>query len=51
MTGSIVRLKITLDDVKPQIMRRFVVPFNVKLSGLHEVLQAAMGRWCICGRP
>ena len=43
MTGSIVRLKITLDDVKPQIMRRFVVPFNIKLSRLHEVLQAAMG--------
>jgi hypothetical protein len=43
MTASVVRLKITLDDVKPQVMQRVAVPFNIKLNRLHEVLQAAMG--------
>lgn len=40
---AIVRLKITLDDVKPQVMRRVDVPLTIKLDRLHLVLQAAMG--------
>lgn len=43
MTASVVRLKITLDHVQPAVMRRVVVPFTIRLSRLHEVLQAAMG--------
>ena len=40
---TIARLKITLDDVKPQILRRVDVPLTIKLDRLHLVLQAAMG--------
>jgi hypothetical protein len=40
---AIARLKITLDDVKPQVMRRVDVPLTIKLDRLHLVLQAAMG--------
>ena len=38
-----VRLKITLDDVKPAIMRRVVVPVGIRLDRLHAVMQATMG--------
>jgi hypothetical protein len=40
---SIARLKITLDDVEPQVLRRIEVPLNIRLDRLHLVLQAAMG--------
>lgn len=43
MVASVVRLKVTLDHVEPIVMRRVVVPFTIRLSRLHEVLQAAMG--------
>jgi hypothetical protein len=36
-------LKITLDDVAPQVMRRVVVPSNLRLDRLHLVIQAVMG--------
>ena len=39
---DIVRLKITL-DVKPVVMRRVVVPINIRLDRLHAVMQAAVG--------
>jgi Plasmid pRiA4b ORF-3-like protein len=39
----IARLKITLDDVKPQVLRRIEVPLTIRLDRLHEVLQAALG--------
>src|SRR6516165_4361115 len=42
---SIARLKITLNDVKPQPLRRIEVPFAIKLSDLHLVIQAAMPWW------
>ncbi|TQX79394.1 plasmid pRiA4b ORF-3 family protein, partial [Rhizobium sp. rho-13.1] len=29
MAGPLVRLKITLDDVDPLVMRRVVVPFRI----------------------
>ncbi len=40
---SIARLKITLDDVKPAVLRRVEVPLTIRLDRLHLVLQAAMG--------
>jgi hypothetical protein len=39
---TIARLKITLDHVEPAVMRRLEVPFDIKLSDLHLVIQAAM---------
>lgn len=39
----VARLKVTLSDVKPQVLRRFDVPLKIKLSRLHDVIQAAMG--------
>jgi hypothetical protein len=38
-----IRLKITLDDVKPVVMRRVVVPIAIRLDRLHAVMQATMG--------
>lgn len=40
--SRIVRLKITLDDVKPAVVRRIEVPIAIKLSNLHLVIQSAM---------
>ena len=43
-TGTdIARLKITLDDVEPAVVRRLEVPFGIRLDRLHAVLQAAVG--------
>ncbi len=42
---SIARLKITLDHVKPVVMRRVEVPLDIKLADLHLVIQAAMPWW------
>lgn len=36
-------LKVTLSDVEPQVLRHFDVPLKLKLSRLHDVIQAAMG--------
>ncbi len=41
--NSIARLKITLDDVKPAVLRRIEVPFTIRLDRLHLAIQAAMG--------
>lgn len=40
---GIARLKVTLEDVEPKVMRRLDVPLKVRLDRLHLVLQAAMG--------
>ena len=40
---GIARLKITLDGVKPPVLRRIDVPLNIRLDRLHLALQAAMG--------
>ncbi len=40
---SIARLKITLDDVEPAVLRRIEVPLGIQLDELHLVIQAAMG--------
>jgi hypothetical protein len=39
---TIVRLKITLDDVEPKVLRRIEVPLAIKLDRLHLTIQAAM---------
>lgn len=39
---EIVRLKITLDDIKPTIMRRIEVPVTITLDTLHDIIQAIM---------
>ena len=39
----VARLKATLSDVEPQVLRRFDVPLKIKLNRLHDVIQAAMG--------
>ena len=39
---EIVRLKITLDDVKPTVLRRIEVPVSITLDTLHEIIQAIM---------
>jgi hypothetical protein len=40
---SVARLKVTLDDVEPKVLRRLEVPFDLRLDRLHLVLQAALG--------
>jgi len=40
---TIARLNITLDDVKPAVLRRVEVPFDIRLDRLHLTIQAAMG--------
>lgn len=39
----VARLKVTLSDVEPQVLRRFDGPLKIRLSRLHKVIQAAMG--------
>jgi hypothetical protein len=41
--SEIVRLKITLDNVEPEVLRCIEVPTDIKLDGLHLVIQIAMG--------
>jgi hypothetical protein len=44
MTATdIARLKITLDDVEPNVVRRVEVPLSIRLDRLHMVLQTALG--------
>ncbi len=43
MTAAVFRLKVTLDDVEPKVLRRIEVPADIKLDRLHLVLQAALG--------
>ncbi len=41
--ATIVRLKITLDDVEPKVLRRIEAPLSIRLDRLHLTIQAAMG--------
>jgi hypothetical protein len=45
--ASLYQLKITLEDIRPFIWRRFVVPATIKLPRLHAVIQIVMG-WEDC---
>jgi Plasmid pRiA4b ORF-3-like protein len=40
---TIARLKITLDDVNPAVLRRVEVPLDIRLDQLHLTIQTAMG--------
>jgi hypothetical protein len=40
---SIARLKITLDDVEPPVLRCIEAPLTIRLDRLHLALQAAIG--------
>jgi len=40
---AIARLKITLDDVTPAVLRRIEVPLAIRFDRLHLAIQAAMG--------
>ena len=42
-TTDIARLKITLEDVEPQVLRRIEVPLAIRLDRLHATLQVALG--------
>ena len=42
-SGTIARLKITLDGVEPGVTRTLLVPVTLRLDRLHLVIQAAMG--------
>jgi hypothetical protein len=42
--GTVVRLRIELQDIEPKIWRSVDVPLSATLLGLHDVIQAAM-RW------
>ena len=43
LATTAVRLKVTLRDVEPEVMRRIVVPLTIRLDRLHLTLQAAFG--------
>jgi Plasmid pRiA4b ORF-3-like protein len=42
-SGTIYQLKVTLEDSKPPIWRRLLVPASLNLGDLHQILQVAMG--------
>jgi hypothetical protein len=39
----VLALRVTLEDVRPRVWRRLLVPGGVRLDKLHRMLQAAMG--------
>lgn len=43
LNTTAVRIKVPLKDVKPEVMRRLVVPVTLRLDRLHLTLQAAFG--------
>jgi hypothetical protein len=43
ISPSIARLRVTLDDVEPAVLRRLEVLLDLRLDRLHLVLQAALG--------
>ena len=40
---TIIQLRVTLEDVQPVVWRRLLVPGNLNLGELHNMLQVAMG--------
>ena len=42
-TQPVIQLRIQLEEVKPTVWRRVLVPGGVRLAKLHEIFQAAMG--------
>jgi hypothetical protein len=42
-TPLILRIRIVLEDIEPPVWRRVLVPADMNLARLHDVIQAAMG--------
>ncbi len=42
-SDQIARLRISLDEIDPEIWRRVEVPLDLPLKSLHDVIQAVMG--------
>ena len=40
---KILQLKITLDEIEPEIWRRFLVEDNITFHQLHNIIQNVMG--------
>ena len=40
-----VQMRVTLQEIEPQIWRRLIVPRTFHLGELHQVIQAAFGWW------
>jgi pRiA4b ORF-3-like protein len=47
MNERLYLLKIQLNDIEPEIWRRFVVPASITLDRLHDIIQIVMG-WADC---
>ncbi|WP_391528025.1 plasmid pRiA4b ORF-3 family protein [Photorhabdus akhurstii] len=45
-TQAMYQIKITLNDMKPPVWRRLIVPKVIALNELHHVIQIAMGWTC-----
>lgn len=43
MHSKIYVLKITLEEIEPAIWRRFIVPDDIPLDRLHDIIQVVMG--------
>lgn len=43
LTPQLVQLRIDLKGIKPPVWRRVLVPYNITLGKLHDVIQAVMG--------
>lgn len=44
-TPNALQIKVTLDEIEPEIWRRLVVPLEFHLGQLHLVIQAAFNWW------
>jgi hypothetical protein len=42
-SGNIVKLRVTLQGVRPPVWRRLLIPANMTLGSLHDVIQTSMG--------
>jgi len=42
-TGYIMKLKVTLQGIRPPVWRRLLIPANMTLRDLHEIIQTVMG--------
>ncbi len=40
---NIIELKVTMEDVEPEVKRNLLVPLDINLDYLHDILQAALG--------
>ena len=43
MTTQMIQMKISLDDIRPEIWRRFLVDSSISLDKFHDIIQEIMG--------